>query len=156
MEHLFWVLLIVYLAVEAAGQYLAILNLNHLAKHGAEVPPGFENHVDSPTLIKIRNYTVEHGRVDRIAAVVSMAVTIVFLFGGLLNWLNSLIAEQNWSPGVSGVMFFLVIIYGETLINIPFSLYNTFSIEKRFGFTNQTPALWVKDLIVTRIQKRGS
>ena len=151
MEHLLVVLLILYLAVEAAGQYLAILNLNHLARYGAEVPPGFEKHVDSSTLIKIRDYTVEHGRVDRIAAVVSMAVTILFLFGGLLNWLNNLIAEQSWSPAVSGVMFFLVLIYGETFINIPFSLYNTFSIEKRFGFTNQTPALWVKDLIKSLI-----
>jgi len=151
VEHLLLALLISYLAVEAAEQFLAIINLKHLAKHGAEVPPGFEEHVDSSTLKKIRDYTVEHGRVDRIAAVVSMAVTILFLFGGLLNWLNSFIAEQGWSPGASGVIFFMALIYGETLINIPFSLYNTFSIEKRFGFTKQTLALWVKDLIKSLI-----
>jgi len=147
VEHLLLALLISYLAVEAAEQFLAIINLKYLAKHGAEVPPGFEKHVDSSTLKKIRDYTVEHGRVDRIAAVVSMSVTILFVFGGLLNWLNSFIAEQGWSPGASGVIFFMALIYGETLINIPFSLYNTFSIEKRFGFTKQTLALWLKDLI---------
>ena len=41
----------------------------------------------------------------------------------------------------------MVLFYGDTLINIPFSLYNTFSIEKRYGFTNQTPSLWLQDLI---------
>jgi STE24 endopeptidase len=140
-----------YLSIEAAEQFLAIINLKHLSKHGAEVPPGFEKHIDSSTLMRIRDYTVEHGQVDRIAAVVSMAVTILFLFGGLLNWLNSFIAEQGWSSVASGVIFFMVLIYGGTLINIPFSLYNTFSIEKRYGFTNQTLALWVKDLVKSLI-----
>jgi STE24 endopeptidase len=151
LEHLLLILLILYLAVEAAEQFLAIINLKHLSRYGADVPPGFENHVDSSTLMRIRDYTVEHGRVDRIAAVVSMGATILFLFGGLLNWLNSFIAEQGWGPVTSGIIFFMVLIYGETLINIPFSFYNTFSIEKRFGFTNQTLSLWVTDLIKSLI-----
>ena len=151
MEHLLLALLVLYLAVEGAEQFFAIINLKHLAKHGAEVPPGFEKHVDSSTLMRIRDYTVEHGRVDRIAAVVSMVVTILFLFGGLLNWLNSFIAEQDWPSVISGVIFFMLLIYGGTLMSIPFSLYNTFSIEKRFGFTKQTPTLWVKDLVKSLI-----
>ncbi|MBW2466492.1 MAG: M48 family metallopeptidase [Deltaproteobacteria bacterium] len=127
-------------------QFLAIINLKHLKKHGAEVPSGFEKHLDSSTLTKIRNYTVEHGRVDRIAAFVSMAVTILFLFGGLMNWLNTVIAAQGWPLIPAGVIFFMLLFYGNTLINIPFSLYNTFSLEKRFGFTNQTFSLWMQDL----------
>jgi STE24 endopeptidase len=151
VEYLLLAVLILYLTIEVAEQFLAIINLKHLAKHGAEVPPGFEKHVDSSTLTRIRDYTVEHGRVDRIAAVVSMGVTILFLFGGLLNRLNSFIGEQGWAPVTSGVIFFMVIIYGETLISMPFSLYNTFSIEKRFEFTNQTLGLWLKDFIKSLI-----
>ena len=151
MEYLLLAVLILYLTIEAAEQFLAIINLKHLAKHGAEVPPGFEKHVDSSTLMRIRDYTVEHGRVDRVAAVVSMAITILFLFGGLLNRLNSFIGEQGWAPVTSGVIFFMVLIYGETLISMPFSLYNTFSIEKRFEFTNQTLGLWLKDFIKSLI-----
>ena len=151
MEYLLLAVLILYLTIEVAEQFLAIINLKHLAKHGAEVPPGFEEHVDSSTLMRIRDYTVEHGRVDRIAAVVSMAITILFLFGGLLNRLNSFIGEQGWAPVTSGVIFFMVLIYGETLISMPFSLYNTFSIEKRFEFTNQTLGLWLKDFIKSLI-----
>jgi STE24 endopeptidase len=151
VEYLLLAVLILYLTIEAAEQFLAIINLKHLAKHGAEVPPGFEKHVDSSTLTRIRDYTVEHGRVDRIAAVVSMGVTILFLFGGLLNRLNSFIGEQGWAPVTSGVIFFMVLIYGETLISMPFSLYNTFSIEKRFEFTNQTLGLWLKDFIKSLI-----
>jgi len=146
LEYLLVGLLILYLAVEATEQFLAIVNLRHLARHGAEIPPGFEGEVDASTLVRIRNYTVDHGRVDRIEAVVTMAVTVLFLFGGLMNWLNTLIAAQGWPQIVSGIIFFMVLFYGDTLINIPFSLYNVFFIEKRFGFTTQTLSLWLQDL----------
>ena len=147
MELQLFVLLIIYLAVEAVEQFLLQLNLKHLLKHGAEVPPGFEAHVNSATLTRMRDYTVAHGRLDRIAAVLSMCITLLFLFGGLLNWLNNFIATNNWSPVISGVVFFMILIYADTLIKIPFSLYNTFSLEKRFGFSNQTFGLWAQDLI---------
>ena len=132
MKHLLLVLLVLYLVVEAAEQLLAIINLKHLAKHGAEVVPGFEKHVDSSTLMRIRDYTVEHGRMDRIAAAVSMGVTIAFLFGGLLNWLNNFIVDLGLSPVASGLIFFMVLIYVETLISVPFSFYNTFSVNPFF------------------------
>ena len=147
MEYLLVVLLIAYLAVEAAEQFFAIINLKHLARHGAEVPPGFKRYVDSPTMERIRDYTLEHGRMDRISSFVAMAVTILFLFCGLLNWFNSYIAAQGWPATVSGVIFYMALFYGNTLISIPFSLYNTFSIENRYGFTTQTLSLWIKDFV---------
>lgn len=151
MLYLFIIILLLYMAAEASKQFLESINLRYLASHGAEVPAGFEKHVNGTTLQKMRDYTVERGRLNRIAAFVSAGATILFFFGGLLNWLNSLIAGQEWPQAVSGVVFFMVLIYGETLINVPFSLYSTFSIEKRYGFSNQTPALWVADLIKSLI-----
>jgi len=139
-------ILIFYLTVEAAEQFLLMLNLNHLSKHGVEVPPGFEAHVDAATLKQMRDYTVAQGRLGRIEAVLATGITLLFLFGGLLNWLNNRIAAQGWAPVISGVVFFMILIYAATLFKIPFSLYSTFSLEKRFGFSNETFTLWVQDL----------
>jgi len=147
LEQLLPALLIIYLAVEAAEQVLLMLNMKHLSRHGASVPPGFESYVDPATLMKMRDYTVAHGRLDRVVAIFSMALTMLFLFGGVLNWFNNLVGAQNWSPVISGVVFFMVLIYVDTIIKIPFSLYNTFSLETRFGFTNQTLGLWVQDFM---------
>ena len=138
--------MMLYLAVEAAEQVLLQLNLKHLAKHGTEVPPGFVEHVDPATLRKMRDYTVAHGRLGRIEAIVSAGITLMFLFGGPLNWVNNQIAAKSWSPAISGVIFFLLLLYAETIIKIPFSLFNTFALEKRFGFSNQTFRLWLQDL----------
>jgi STE24 endopeptidase len=138
-------LLLLYLAVKATEQLLLALNLKHIAGHGAEIPPGFTGYIDSATLTKMRDYTVAHGQVDRIEALFSTGITLIFFFGGVLNWLNNFIAGMGWPPVISGVLFFLLLLYGDTLVTIPFSLYDTFSLEKRFGFTNQTLGLWIQD-----------
>jgi len=151
LEYSAAILLTVYLAEKATAQLLAAANLGHLARHGAEVPAGFGNHVDSSTLSNIRNYTLEHGRMDRLNALAAMAATVLFLFGGPLNRLNTAIASLGWPPIISGVLFFLVLVYGATLLEMPFSLYSIFSIEKRYGFTTQTPGLWFQDLVKSLI-----
>lgn len=146
MEQLLLLVLAVYLVIEGLEQLLLLLNMQHLAKHGAEVPQGFAEFVDSATLTKMRDYTVAHGRLNRLEAILSVGITLLFLFGGLLNWFNNFIVSQGWPPAVSGVVFFLILVYADTFIKIPFSLYNTFSLEKRFGFSKQTLGLWLQDL----------
>ena len=147
MEYLLFTVVILYLAEETAEQILLLLNMRYLSRHGAEVPAGFEKFVDRPTLLKMRDYSVAHAGVDRIAAVISIALTLAFLFGGILNWLNNRIAGLEWPPVLAGVVFYLVLIYADTFLKIPLSLYNTFSLEKRFGFSNQTIGLWLQDLL---------
>lgn len=139
--------LVIYILVQAVKQYLKVLNQQHLAKHGAEVPTGFEEYIDTEVLTRMRDYTVAHGRVDHVASLFGVGITIIFLFGGLLNWYNNFIDSMQWPPVLAGTVFFLLLSYADTVINIPFSLYNTFSVEKRFGFTTQTLSLWVVDLL---------
>jgi STE24 endopeptidase len=145
------IILLLYLFVQTVKQFLKVFNLQHLARHGAEVPPGFEEHIDTEVLTRMRDYTVAHGRVDHIASFFEVGITIVFLFGGLLNWYNNIFDRLQWPPVIGGTVFFLVLIYADTVLNIPFSLYNTFSVEKRFGFTTQTPTMWVADLFKSLI-----
>jgi len=120
LEFLLGTLLIIFLAVEAAEQFLLTLNMQHLSKHGAEVPPGFEEYVDAETLAKMRDYTVAHGRLDRLETLLSVSITLLFLFGGILNWFNNLIGSQGWSPVISGIVFFMALVYADTLIKVPF------------------------------------
>ena len=139
--------LVIYILVQAVKQFLKILNQRHLARHGAEVPTGFEEYIDTEVLTRMRDYTVAHGRVDHVSSLFGVGITIIFLFGGLLNWYNNFIDSMQWPPVLAGTVFFLLLSYADTAMNIPFSLYKTFSVEKRFGFTTQTLSLWVADLL---------
>ena len=74
-------------------------------------------------------------------------VTIVFIFGGLLNVFNSWIVSLNFYFVVSGWLFFMLLSFGSEILNIPFSLYEHFRIENKYGFNTMTPWLWVGDFI---------
>ena len=52
MGNILIVLLVLYLAEKAVEQYLALINLGYLARHGGKVPPGFEKHVDGDKLME--------------------------------------------------------------------------------------------------------
>ncbi|HUH67384.1 MAG TPA: M48 family metallopeptidase, partial [Syntrophales bacterium] len=47
----------------------------------------------------------------------------------------------------SGLIFFGVLGLISGILDIPFSLYSTFVIEKKYGFSTMTARLWVTDLI---------
>lgn len=136
-----------FLAVVCAGYWLKYLNLSHLKVHGHTVPPEFEGAVDPATLAKISDYTVENSQLGLVESLVDNMVLIVFLFWGVLGLYDEWIASLTGSFLGSGVLFFLVLMFAQTIMGIPFSLYRNFRIENKYGFNTMTVKLWITDLI---------
>ena len=147
MEIYLSIIFLSYLLVVFFGYYLKALNLRHLKKYGADIPPEFEGYINAELLKKTRDYTVENNRFSFVKSVFDNIILLVFLFGGLLNIYNSWILSLNWNFILSGLAFFLFLTYAETIISIPFSLYNTFNIENKYGFNTMTPRLWIIDFL---------
>ena len=141
------IIFIAYLFVAGFGYWLDYLNLSCLRQHGAIPPPEFEGQIDQGLLSKIRDYTIEKIWFGFISSVFNNIILLLFLFGGLLNIYNLWIASKNLSFILSGLFFFLPLLYAETALSIPFDLYNIFKIEKKYGFSNMTFRLWVMDTI---------
>ncbi len=135
-----------YLIVLGTGYYLKYLNLAYLKMHGRTVPPEFHGVVDPALLKKISDYTFENSRVSLFESVIGNILTILFLFGGLLGVYDRWILSLNGSLLWGGLLFSLILMYAETLIDIPFSLYRNFKIENRYGFNTMTMRLWFIDL----------
>lgn len=140
-------LIIFYLLVAGTGYWLKYLNLTFLKMHGKTVPPEFEGTVDPSLLQKITAYTFENSRAGIIESIIGNVLLLVFLFGGLLGVYDRWIASTTGSFIRAGVLFVLVLLAAETLIDIPFSLYRNFRIENRYGFNTMTMKLWSVDLI---------
>jgi STE24 endopeptidase len=136
-----------YLIVLGTGYWLRYLNLAYLRAHGRIVPPEFQGVIDPTVLKKISDYTLENSRVGLLESIIGNLLTILFLFGGLLgvydHWILSLTGRLFWA----GLLFFLILLYFQTLVEIPFSLYRNFRIENRYGFNTMTMRLWLIDLI---------
>ena len=118
-----------------------------MKRRGSSVPPEFEGKIDEGFLKKAQGYEIEKSRFEIVSSLFSSIVLIVFLFGGFLNSYNSWIASLTLSFIVSGWLFFLLLSYAEDILSMPFSLYNTFKIENRYGFNTMTVKLWISDFL---------
>ncbi len=136
-----------YLLVQGLEYWLKIINLRHTKKHGMNIPAMFKGYIDESLLKKIHAYTVEKSFFSFFKSLFGNAVLLIFLFGGLLNIYNAWISSLNLSFIYSGLLFFLLISYGSTFLSIPFSLYDTFKIENKYGFNTTTIRLWVTDFL---------
>lgn len=124
---------------------LRYLNFKHMQKFGLSVPSVLEGKIDIDLLKKTQAYETEKTRFGFISSLFGNIVTIIFIFGGLLNIYNSWVVALQMPFIVSGLLFFLILSYANTVISIPFSLYSTFKIENKYGFNTMTPELWLKD-----------
>ncbi|UFS72779.1 M48 family metallopeptidase [Geomonas sp. RF6] len=141
------VLITLFLLRFAATFLLRELNLRHLRKHGATIPKVFAGQVDGEALAKASRYTVEQSRLGLVEAVFDSALLLLFLFTPLLPLYDRWIASLSPSFVVQGILFMLVLTLAQTVLEIPFSLYGTFQIERRYGFNTMTPRLWIADFI---------
>ncbi|MBI5180352.1 MAG: M48 family metalloprotease, partial [Nitrospirae bacterium] len=140
-----YLIIILYLFVILFSYWLKYLNLSHLKRFGSSIPSEFNGQIDQAQLNKVSDYTVENIRFGFASSIFNNAILLIFLFGGLLDAYNSWIIALNLPFIPAGVIFFMLLIYADTILEIPFSLYHTFIIEKRYGFSTMTIKLWVTD-----------
>lgn len=140
---------ILYILKEAFEYFLQYLNFKYLKKFGLLVPPEFEGIVEEELLKKTYEYVKDKMRFNFTSSIFGNFVTIVFIFGGLLNIYNSWISSWGFSFILTGLFFFLPLSYASTILSIPFNLYSTFKIENKYGFNTMTPKLWISDFLKT-------
>ncbi len=140
-------LLIAYIAILCIRYWLSWLNRTYLQTHGQSVPPEFKSIIDPERLKKITNYALENSRFGLIESVFSNVLVIVFLFGGILGYYDRWVTSLTSSFIGQGIIFALPLLYIETVVGIPFSLYRNFRIENRYGFNTMTIGLWFMDLL---------
>ena len=139
-------IIIAYILVVAFGYWLDFINLAHLKKYGSLIPPEFEGQIDRELLDKTRDYNIEHTKFGFISSLFNNLLFLIFILV-LLDIYNSWVLSFNLSFILSGLLFFILLSYAETLITMPFSLYSTFRIENRYGFNTTTCRLWITDTL---------
>lgn len=104
--------------------------------------------LDSSKYEEAANYSIEK---EKLAIASSFYDFVLFIFwiGFGLSYLDSLVQiESFWLKAVVFVDAFIVINW---ILTLPFELYSTFNLNKKYGFSNMTPALFIKDTIKTGI-----
>jgi STE24 endopeptidase len=135
------------LAGLGARFWLASRQIRHVALHRDAVPAPFDQTVSLAAHQKAADYTVVKGRFGMLEMAFGTAVLLGWTLLGGLDLLNQ--ALVAWlGTGMLQQLALLgsfAIIGG--LIELPFTLYQTFVIEERFGFNKMSLGLWLADLV---------
>lgn len=127
--------------------WLASRQIRHVATHRAAVPEAFAGTVTLAAHQRAADYTIAKGRVGLIEMAFGAAVLLGWTLLGGLDALNRFLLELM-GPGMAQQIALLAafaLIGG--LLDLPFSLYQTFVVEERFGFNKMTWKLWLADAV---------
>ena len=125
---------------------LAAVLLN-LKAFPESVPKGFEDVMDTEKLDKARDYLRAHAKFGIIQSTVSLVTLLVFWSVGGFGWLDDWTRSLGFSEVVGGLIFLSVLFLGQGLIGLPFSIYDTFVIEQKFGFNRSTVGTFIMDRV---------
>lgn len=104
--------------------------------------------LDSSKYQEAANYAIEKEKLAICSSFYDFILFILWIGFGL-SFLDSLVQiESFWLKAVVFVDLFIIINW---FLTLPFELYSTFKLNKKYGFSNMTLALFIKDTIKTGI-----
>ncbi len=122
-----------------------VATLLNLKAFPTEVPGELAGVMDACKLDKARDYQRVNSRFDMLQSGISLFVLVGFWGAGGFGWLDGVARSLAGSELVAGLVFLSAIFLGQSLLSLPFSVHETFVIEREFGFNRVTPATFVMD-----------
>jgi STE24 endopeptidase len=111
------------------------------------VPEELADVMDESKLGQARDYLRVNARFGIIQSITSLCVLLIFWFAGGFGWLDALARSLVAGEVGAGLVFLSALVLGQALIGLPFSVYDTFVIENKFGFNRATPATFIMDRV---------
>lgn len=126
--------------------FLQQVNIGHLRSHGKEIPDVFRGVIDEATMNKMVDYTYDNSRLENKENATEdiLELAIIFL---LLPVLVAKIAGLQWHLIWQALIFFGTLLVLGGVVGMPFDIYHTFVLEKKYGFSTITWKLWLTDLV---------
>ena len=120
--------------------YISVMQIGYVSK-AKDMPPVL---MKPSNWIKSARYLITNERLKIVETLVEYALFIFWLSWGI-RWIDTM--TWNVNPilqAVIAVNIFLVVNY---IVELPFTIYQTFVIDERFKFNHSTPELFIKDQI---------
>ncbi len=127
--------------------WLATRQVRHVARHRDAVPAAFAQTITLAAHQKAADYTIAKSRFGIVELAWSAALLLGWTLLGGLDLLNRQLA--GWLGGGMVQQLALLAAFSVIggLLELPFSLWQTFRLEERFGFNKMSLRLWIGDAI---------
>jgi STE24 endopeptidase len=135
------------LAGLAVKFWLATRQVRHVARHRDNVPGVFARTVTLGAHQKAADYTVAKARVGLLETAFGAAVLLGWTLLGGLDALNTALVGWLGAGMPQQLLLLAAFAFISGALDLPFSLYQTFVVEERFGFNKMTWKLWFGDML---------
>lgn len=92
------------------------------------------------------NYSIEKEKISILSTFYDFLIFMMWISFGLSALDSAVTAEAFWLKAILFVNLFIIINW---ILTLPFELYSTFKLDKKYGFSNMTVDLYIKDTIKT-------
>lgn len=143
-EILFWIIIGIIVVDFLFEKYLSYLNTTTMSE---VLPDELKGIYDEEKYRTQQAYQRENQRFGLISDSFSVAVTLaMFLFYGFA-FVDNLAWGMTANAILAALIFFGLIMFVSNILEIPFSIYDTFKIEEKYGFNKTTPKTFVSDIV---------
>jgi STE24 endopeptidase len=143
-EILFWIIIGIIVVDFIFEKYLDFLNTKTMSD---VLPDELKGIYDEEKYKKQQAYQRENQRFGLLTSSFSFALTLaMFLFYGFA-YVDNLAWGFTANSIIAALFFFGLIMFASDLLSMPFSVYDTFVIEEKYGFNKTTPKTFVLDTI---------
>ncbi len=138
-----FIAIVVILVVDfALERYLDFLNSR---RRSTVLPAELKDVFDAEQYRKQQEYKKVNDRFSLLTNSFSFLIILLMLFLGGFSLVDGWARGITDRPVLIVLVFFAILGLGADLMGMPFSLYDIFVIEERFGFNKMTPKIFITD-----------
>ena len=129
------------------GEFILATLLNYLnsKRFKDPIPKELNDVYNIEEYEKSQAYKLTNYKFGILTSVFSLTLILGFLIFGGFGWVDQVAQNMTDNRIVQALVFFGIIMIGSDIINIPFSYYQTFVIEEKFGFNKTTRKTFIID-----------
>lgn len=139
---LFYIIIAVIILDFIVDKILDALNAKH---YNDPIPAELTDVYDEEAYIKSQRYKTTNYKFGVITSTFSLVLTLAFLLLDGFEFVDTIARSYSGNSIVIALIFFGIIMLGSDLLTTPFSYYQTFVIEERFGFNKTTKKTFLLD-----------
>ncbi|WP_297703441.1 M48 family metallopeptidase [uncultured Eudoraea sp.] len=124
-----------------------VLDYLNSRKFQDPIPEELQDVFDKKEYLKSQAYKKDNYKFGILSSSFTLVLTLGFLIFGGFEWLDLLVRNITENPILMALLFFGIIMLGSDIITTPFSYYQTFVIEEKYGFNKSTRKLFFIDKI---------
>ena len=141
---LFYVIIAIIVLNFIIDKFLSYLNSRHFDD---PLPEEISDVYDSEEYRRSQSYKKEKYRFGLLSSGISLLATLLFFFFDGFAYVDDLARSFSEHPIIVGLIFFGIIMLAADLLGTPFSYFNTFVIEEKYGFNKTTRRTFILDKI---------